>query len=228
MAPVTATSTGVARQTIDDLNLIALIERLSKFDTAAAAGADDAAGSAVVAAVTAEAEATQINVNDGDVSMADVDVVAVKDDDDDDDMMATTASAPAAGEEESGNNNNKPPPPPPLDIPGLVAELDSVPKWRFQELVRQYILLVWCHIVCPLILFKSTPAMIAIEPWSYYPLIFAFPPPACYTLYILLTDQSFPFIVSFPPIPLSLLCVSFYYIIIICVYRRTSMNGSVH
>jgi len=151
MAPVTATSTGVARQTIDDLNLIALIERLSKFDTVAVAATADAvdAGFAVIAA----AEATQIDVVDGDVSMADVDVAAVNvnDDDDDDDMMAMTASA--AGVEESdinnnnnnnnnnnsaNNNNNKPPPP--LDIQGLVAELDSVPKWQFQELVRQSII----------------------------------------------------------------------------------------
>mmetsp|Transcript_14935 Transcript_14935/g.32205 ORF Transcript_14935/g.32205 Transcript_14935/m.32205 type:complete len:97 (+) Transcript_14935:479-769(+) len=32
MAPVTATSVGIARQTIDDPKLIALLERLSKFD----------------------------------------------------------------------------------------------------------------------------------------------------------------------------------------------------
>jgi hypothetical protein len=147
MAPVTATSTGVARQTIDDLNLIALIERLSKFDTVAVAATADAvdAGFAVIAA----AEATQIDVVDGDVSMADVDVAAVNvNDDDDDDMMAMTASA--AGVEESdinnnnnnnsANNNNNNKPPPPLDIQGLVAELDSVPKWQFQELVRQSII----------------------------------------------------------------------------------------
>ena len=89
MAPVIASATGVARQTIDDPALLALLARLSAFDVAPGGGDDDAAAAAR---------------GDG----------------------AEAAVPPA--------------PPPrrrrPPDLDGLVAALDRVPRWHFQEQVR--------------------------------------------------------------------------------------------
>ena len=117
MAPVTTTSTGVARQIIDDPNLIALIERLSKFDSSSASEevlGDAAAPAPAGSAAVDDAAAT----DDGDVPMADANTNRYND---------SHGDSPAAA--------NKPPP---LDVVGLVAELDSVvvPKWQFQEMVR--------------------------------------------------------------------------------------------
>lgn len=140
MAPVTVTSTGVARQTIDDPNLIALIERLSKFYPSAAAAADvlvdatntvagdgdapSAAGSAVVDVATNNAA----GATDGDIIMADAvpgDGVSPAT------VPMATSTTRSTGESESTSQPQQPP----LDVKSLVAELDSVPKWQFQELV---------------------------------------------------------------------------------------------
>lgn len=140
MAPVTVTSTGVARQTIDDPNLIALIERLSKFYPSAAAAADvlvdatntvagdgdapSAAGSAVVYVATNNAA----GATDGDIIMADAvpgDGVSPAT------VPMATSTTRSTGESESTSQPQQPP----LDVKSLVAELDSVPKWQFQELV---------------------------------------------------------------------------------------------
>jgi hypothetical protein len=110
MAPVTATTTGIACQTIDDPNLLALIERLSKFDPQS-----NPSGVRVPAT----------DANDGDVIMADD---ANNNYSHGESPMATSAT----GDSESAEKQ----PQPPLDVDGLVAELDGVPKWRFQELVR--------------------------------------------------------------------------------------------
>lgn len=138
MAPVTASSTGVARQTIDDPNLIALIERLSKFDPhdSSVAGDVPVADAAVVAgsATNAVITTTSFDTNaaaDGDVSMTDA--ANNNSDSHGDPPVAIATVSSTAGE--SVENKNKPPSPP-LDVDGLVAELDSVAKWRFQELVR--------------------------------------------------------------------------------------------
>ena len=98
MAPVVATSTGVARQTIDDPRLVDLISRLSVFDVRLRRDYDAAAAAAAA-----------------------------------DDMMVVDD---ALGEEGGGTNGGSPTPPlPPPDVMGLVAELDRVPRWQFQEQV---------------------------------------------------------------------------------------------
>jgi hypothetical protein len=95
MAPVAATSTGVARQTIDDPRLVELISRLSVFDVRLP--------------------------RDDDAAAAAADMMVVDD---------------ALGEEGGGTNAVTPKPPsPPPDVDGLVAELDRVPRWQFQEQV---------------------------------------------------------------------------------------------
>ena len=124
MPPITATSAGIARQTIDDPALVSLLERLSEFDddtVVAAKGSgsatDDAAaadaGTPTVVAADGHAGAA---VDDGDVIMGDA----------------------------QSDNDNAPPfnapsnarlPPPPFDVDKLASELDGVPRWQFQEQV---------------------------------------------------------------------------------------------
>lgn len=103
MAPVAATTTGVARQTIDDPKLVDLISRISDFD--GRRRCDDAA---------AAAAADEMTMMVDDVAMA--------------------MDADAVGGEGVGTGDESPPSPP-LDVEGLAAELDRVPRWQFQEQV---------------------------------------------------------------------------------------------
>ena len=104
MAPVAATSTGVARQTIDDPRLVELISRLSAFDGDAAASAASSASSADMMMVDDAAAAMDVDASGGE----------------------------GGGSDGDGSPT---PPSPPLDVEGLVAELDRVPRWQFQEQV---------------------------------------------------------------------------------------------
>ena len=100
MAPVAATTTGVARQIIDDPKLVELISRISDFDQRRRC--DDAA--------------------------ADDEMTMMVDD------VAMAMDADAVGGEGVGTGDESPPSPP-LDVEGLAAELDRVPRWQFQEQV---------------------------------------------------------------------------------------------
>lgn len=108
MAPVTATSAGIPRQTIDDPDLIGLLERLSKFDPTSSTSTTTTVDAGVVTGVAAANDN-----DDGDVEMAD-------------------ATADGAAAEQSTDGIIKIPP---LDVDGLVAELECVPRWQFQEQV---------------------------------------------------------------------------------------------
>ena len=122
MAPVTATTAGVARQIIDDPALVELIRRLSEFDTAASTSS---AGGAIAIASKGDA-AAEDDKEDGDVVMAD-----------DNSPAKTAAAEPGSSQEGAPEEGGAPVPSlkPPLDIEGLVAELDKFPRWRFQEQV---------------------------------------------------------------------------------------------
>ena len=129
MAPVVASSAGVARQTIDDPRLIALLDRLSQFEVASPADVDVDVDVADVADAVADGGVTS-------------DVAAPRDDDDDVAMAdaAEDDDRGAMGDEHedaprSSNRETKLSSPPPFDIDALAAELDRVPGWRFQEQV---------------------------------------------------------------------------------------------
>ena len=111
MAPVSVTSTGIARQTIDDPKLIDLISRLSAFDVGRRGRDDD----------------TYAAAPDDEMMV-------------DDDNTAAAMDLDNAGGDGGGtvDDDGSPTPPssPPLDLDGLVAELDRVPRWEFQEQVR--------------------------------------------------------------------------------------------
>lgn len=124
MAPVSATSTGIARQTIDDPKLVELICRLSVFD----GGVNnndrlDHGGAAQDILVGGGDETTAMEVDDnlgiktteGAIMDVDNDVIADE----------------AGGRSSSDGIVRRVP-----DVAGLVAVLDSVPKWQFQEQVR--------------------------------------------------------------------------------------------
>eukprot|EP00571_Detonula_confervacea_P003423 CAMPEP_0172329052 /NCGR_PEP_ID=MMETSP1058-20130122/60671_1 /TAXON_ID=83371 /ORGANISM="Detonula confervacea, Strain CCMP 353" /LENGTH=4507 /DNA_ID=CAMNT_0013046199 /DNA_START=90 /DNA_END=13614 /DNA_ORIENTATION=- len=122
MAPVTATSAGIARQTIDDPTLIALLQRLSKFDPSAIS--DDATG--------AERRVATSNDDDDDAMMV------ASDNHGGEDVTMMDAATDNHGEGLLLLPLNKPP----LDVNGLVAELDGVPRWDFQEQADLY---EWIH-----------------------------------------------------------------------------------
>ena len=107
MAPVTATAAGVARQTIDDPTLISLLERLSKFDRSS-------------------------SPLDGGGDGADGTTIQHGDDGGGEDVAMGDGGEAAAGEGDKRRRRRQPP----VDIDGLVAELEKVPRWRFQEQVR--------------------------------------------------------------------------------------------
>ncbi len=134
MAPVTATATGVARQTIDDPNLIALIERLSKFDRHyhGSSASDEVLGDAAAPAPAGSAVDGADVADDGDFAMAD----------------ATNSNNDSHGDSPAAASK-----PPPLDVEGLVVELDSVvPKWQFQELVRDRLSFYYDVCIIPIVL----------------------------------------------------------------------------
>ena len=137
MAPVTATTAGVARQIIDDPALIELIRRLSDFDTAASSTSPSStlsAGGAI--AIASKEDIAAEDDKDGDVVMADGNSPAKTA------VPESGSSQEGAPEEGGAPTSNKPP----LDIEGLVAELDKFPRWRFQEQVSFSLLLVYCYI----------------------------------------------------------------------------------
>jgi hypothetical protein len=122
MAPVTATSTGIARQTIDDPILVNLIRRLSDFDGGSVNNDDRLDHGGVVQDIMIgsgdDASAMEVDDNNNKTtegSMMDVDNDVIDNE---------------AGGRSSSEDNGRVP-----DVAGLVAALDSVPKWQFQEQV---------------------------------------------------------------------------------------------
>ena len=121
MAPIVASTAGVARQTIDDPELIALLERLSSFDPGGSGGTDGStAGSA--------ASKSTIGGAKGDVSKG-VETGAASGDGDA--VMADATDADSDWVQVSPDQ-------PPLDVEALAAELEKYPRWRFQEQVRSH------------------------------------------------------------------------------------------
>ena len=126
MAPVSVTSTGIARQTIDDPKLIDLISRLSAFDDGRRRGRDDA--TRVVASSSSSSSSS--SSDDDDEMMVDDDdanAAAMELDDGGGGGVGTIADHVSPTTSTSS---------PPFDLDGLVAELDRVPRWQFQEQVR--------------------------------------------------------------------------------------------
>jgi hypothetical protein len=119
MAPVSATSTGIARQTIDDPKLVELIRRLSVFDGGVKNDVDHGG-------------AQDIIVGGGDDSSA-----MEVDDDQGIGFKTTEGAIMDVGndviDDEAGGRSGIAPPM--TMVAGLVAALDSVPKWQFQEQV---------------------------------------------------------------------------------------------
>ncbi|KAL9185952.1 hypothetical protein ACHAXT_003729 [Thalassiosira profunda] len=117
MAPIVASTAGVARQTIDDPELIALLERLSSFDPTSGSGGThgSTAGSA--------ASKSTIGGAKGDVSKGAETGAASGDGDA---VMADATDADSDWVQVSPDQ-------PPLDVEALAAELEKYPRWRFQE-----------------------------------------------------------------------------------------------
>ena len=116
MAPITATSVGIPRQTIDDPKLINLLKNLSKFDviSSSISSAKDGINTAGTASGNVDASKKD---EDGDITMSNAD--------------EHEGAAPPSSTTAQKHNE----PQPPLDINGLVNELSAFPKWQFQEQV---------------------------------------------------------------------------------------------
>jgi len=130
MAPITATSVGIPRQTIDDPKLINLLKNLSNFD---------------VISTTSNTAKDGINVDGTVCGIGKEDVEACNKDEDGDITMSNAnedeGAAPPSSSSTTQKHNNEPPP---LDINGLVNELSAFPKWQFQEQVSSlYMLFTW-------------------------------------------------------------------------------------
>ena len=126
MAPITATSVGIPRQTIDDPKLINLLTNLSKFDVISSnTSANPSAKDGINTAGTASGNKEGGNVEggkkdeDGDITMSNVE-------------QGTEDCGAAPSSSSTTQKHNEPPP---LDINGLVHELSAFPKWQFQEQV---------------------------------------------------------------------------------------------
>lgn len=123
MAPVLATSTGIARQTIDDPKLVELICRLSVFDDGVInndrldhGGGDIIVGGGDETTAMEEDDNQGIGFKTTEGAIMDVDSDVIDDE---------------VGGRSSSDGIVRPVP----DVAGLVAALDSVPKWQFQEQV---------------------------------------------------------------------------------------------
>jgi hypothetical protein len=141
MAPVTATSTGIARQTIDDPILVNLIRRLSDFDGGSVNNDDRLDHGGVVQDIMIgsgdDASAMEVDDNNNKTtagSMMDVDNDVIDNE---------------AGGRSSSEDNGRVP-----DVAGLVAALDSVPKWQFQEQVSCIYVCLRCTIGSCKFMFK--------------------------------------------------------------------------
>ena len=121
MAPITMTSVGVPRQIIDDPKLLDLLTRLSNFD---ATSSTSPATTATIAGVAVNDK--DGGDNDGDVTMVDAT----------EQSSAATSSVEEGGISEQQTSSTETVTKPPLDIDGLVTELKNMPKWKFQEQVR--------------------------------------------------------------------------------------------
>jgi len=125
MAPITATSVGIPRQTIDDPKLINLLKNLSNFDVISTnTSAKDG-----INTVGANASGGNVDTGnkdeDGDINMSNAE-------------QGTEDSGAAPSSSTTQKHNE---PKPPLDINGLVQELSAFPKWQFQEQVSSLYML---------------------------------------------------------------------------------------
>ena len=114
------TSVGVPRQIIDDPKLLDLLNRLSNFDTSSSTDkSPDASGGGAV-------NDKDKGGNDGDVTMVDAQ----------ESLPTAASSVEEGGISEHQTTSTAITAKPPLDINGLVTELKNIPKWKFQEQVR--------------------------------------------------------------------------------------------
>ena len=118
MAPITATSVGIPRQTIDDPKLINLLKNLSKFDVMSSVNTNTTATTNVAGTTSGKEGVEGGNKDeDGDITMSNAE-------------QGTEDSGAAPSTNTTQKHNE-----PPLDINGLVNELSAFPKWQFQEQV---------------------------------------------------------------------------------------------
>jgi hypothetical protein len=141
MAPVTATSTGIARQTIDDPILVNLIRRLSDFDGGSVNNDDrlDHGGVVHQDIIGSGDDASAMEVDDNNNKTTEGSMMDV-----DNDVIDNEA-----GGRSSSDGNGRVP-----DVAGLVAALDSVPKWQFQEQVSCIYVCLRCTIGSCKFMFK--------------------------------------------------------------------------
>ena len=121
------TSVGVPRQIIDDPKLLDLLNRLSNFDTSSSTDKSPAATAG--GAVNDKGEGGN---DDGDVTMVDAQ----------ESLPTAASSVEEGGISEHQTTSTAITAKPPLDINGLVTELKNIPKWKFQEQVRN--ILIYC------------------------------------------------------------------------------------
>ena len=126
MAPITATSVGIPRQTIDDPKLINLLKNLSKFDVISTSNssAKDGINTAGNVGCNKDVDTGNKEDEDGDITMSNAEQ-----------GTEDSGAAPPSSSTTTQKHNE----PPPLDINGLVHELTAFPKWQFQEQVSVYI-----------------------------------------------------------------------------------------
>ena len=116
------TSVGVPRQIIDDPKLLDLLNRLSNFD-ATSSSTDTSPAATAGGAVNDKDEGGN---DDGDVTMVDAQ----------ESLPTAASSVEEGGISEHQTTSTAITAKPPLDINGLVTELKNIPKWKFQEQVR--------------------------------------------------------------------------------------------
>ena len=129
MAPITMTSVGVPRQIIDDPKLLDLLNRLSNFDATSSSTDTSSTTDASGVAVNDKDEGGN---DDGDVTMVDAQ----------ESLPTAASSVEEGGISEHQTTSTATATKPPLDINGLVTELKNIPKWKFQEQVRN--ILIYC------------------------------------------------------------------------------------
>ena len=123
MAPVSATSTGIARQTIDDPKLVELIRCLSVFDGGVKNDVDHGGAQDIIVGGGDDSSAMEVDDDQGiGFKTTEGEIMDVGNDVIDNEAGGRSSSDGIA-------------PPRVPDVAGLVAALDSVPKWQFQEQV---------------------------------------------------------------------------------------------